>query len=306
MRLRPVNGSGRARRLSAAAPACLAGLILAPAPARALTGACCDAATGACSVTDDDACTGALFFSGATCDPSPCPPPPVACCLPGGDCEPEAPGRCTARGGRGDASGSCSPAECAESNFGSCCIGGSVLESACLITHVQVCNLVGGVFEPGEACQPGACDGGLFQVCCLVNQECIVAPLRLCKAAGGRPLASGVCEFFVCTEAGAGACCLGEPGGPARCEPHGRYVCTSLGGAFRGESVACESPSGSGNPVACCRANVDRAGGVDVGDIFAFLSLYFSGAAGAEFDGVPGIGTGDLFGFLAEYFRGCA
>lgn len=58
-------------------------------------------------------------------------------------------------------------------------------------------------------------------------------------------------------------------------------------------------------PTIDCAVDLDGSGAADVPDVFAFLSLWFAGAAGADFDGADGIGVPDIFGFLAAWFAGC-
>lgn len=54
-----------------------------------------------------------------------------------------------------------------------------------------------------------------------------------------------------------------------------------------------------------CRADVDGDGAASVGDIFAYLGLWFAGDARADFDGSPGITTQDIFDYLSAWFAGC-
>lgn len=66
------------------------------------TGACC-ALDGSCSIVEDPggACTGVYQGTDSTCTPSPCPPPPGACCLPvaAATCALETEADCSALGG---------------------------------------------------------------------------------------------------------------------------------------------------------------------------------------------------------------
>jgi hypothetical protein len=108
--------------------------------------------------------------------------------------------------------------------------------------------------------------------------------------------------FSPCTP-GVGACCRGGASGPTVCQPMLVNDCASSGGAFQGSGVACNL--GPGNPVACCRANFDRVGGVDILDIFGFLQAWFAGNATADFNGQGGVDILDVFAFLGAWFAGC-
>jgi hypothetical protein len=55
----------------------------------------------------------------------------------------------------------------------------------------------------------------------------------------------------------------------------------------------------------CCMADFDGNSQVDVPDIFAFLSAWFSLEPAADLDGVPGVTVPDIFAFLAAWFAGC-
>ena len=94
----------------------------------------------------------------------------------------------------------------------------------------------------------------------------------------------------------AGACCFGTS-----CVVTTQAACTG-GGVWQGAGSACGA---GGNPTTCCRANFDGAGGVQVPDIFAFLSAWFAGSASANFDGVGGVAVPDIFAFLSAWFAGC-
>lgn len=98
-----------------------------------------------------------------------------------------------------------------------------------------------------------------------------------------------------------GACCTGSGG--LTCSFTTSTACATLGGSFKGANSVCSN--GTNNPIACCRANFDQQGGVQVADIFAYLSAFFAGSPSAEFDGVQGIGVGDIFAFLSLWFAGC-
>jgi len=94
-----------------------------------------------------------------------------------------------------------------------------------------------------------------------------------------------------------GACCVG-----AACTTVLESVCISAGGVFQGIAVACAA---AGEPGACCAADFDSNGAVEVPDIFAFLSAWFAGNAAADFDGNGMVQVPDIFAFLSAWFAGC-
>lgn len=96
-----------------------------------------------------------------------------------------------------------------------------------------------------------------------------------------------------------GACCVGLGGCTIQADA---AACAASGGAFVGINASCGP---SDNRINCCPANVDRIGGVTLGDLFGYLFAYFSGAPAAEIDGAPGVSVGDLFAFLAVWFARC-
>ena len=54
-----------------------------------------------------------------------------------------------------------------------------------------------------------------------------------------------------------------------------------------------------------CPADFDGINGLNVTDIFAFLSAWFAHDPRADFDGLNGITVQDIFAFLAAWFAGC-
>jgi hypothetical protein len=92
-----------------------------------------------------------------------------------------------------------------------------------------------------------------------------------------------------------GACCAGTA-----CAVQSAAACT---GSFRGVGTTCEF---AGNPVTCCGANFNRAGGVTVQDVFDFIAAYFGNDAAADVNGSGAVTVQDIFDFLGLYFAGCA
>jgi hypothetical protein len=54
-----------------------------------------------------------------------------------------------------------------------------------------------------------------------------------------------------------------------------------------------------------CRADYNGTNGVDLLDIFAFLTDWFAGNPRADFDGMNGVDLLDIFAFLQAWFAGC-
>lgn len=54
-----------------------------------------------------------------------------------------------------------------------------------------------------------------------------------------------------------------------------------------------------------CPADFDGNGMRDVGDLFAFLSVWFAGDPTADVDGIGGVQVEDIFEFLNAWFAGC-
>ncbi len=95
-----------------------------------------------------------------------------------------------------------------------------------------------------------------------------------------------------------GACCLGTSCVTATFES-----CAELNGTFQGDDVHCGE---AGNPTTCCRANWDGVNGVDVPDIFGFLSTWFTGVYPlSDFNLDHAVNAADIFAFLGAWFGRC-
>jgi hypothetical protein len=57
--------------------------------------------------------------------------------------------------------------------------------------------------------------------------------------------------------------------------------------------------------VTLCAADIDGDGLVGLGDLFAYLTEYFSGSAGADFDEDGVISVGDILAFVTAFLEGC-
>lgn len=55
----------------------------------------------------------------------------------------------------------------------------------------------------------------------------------------------------------------------------------------------------------CCPADHDRSGSVGSGDLFAYLSAFFSGEASADFNGDAVLDSRDFFEYVAAFMVGC-
>ncbi len=67
--------------------------------------------------------------------------------------------------------------------------------------------------------------------------------------------------------------------------------------------------AGTKRPPPICPCDWNHSGGIDVPDIFAFLSSWFANESRADFDGSGGVGVPDIFAFLSCWFArpgGCA
>jgi hypothetical protein len=121
------------------------------------SGACCDSATGACTIQTEPACVtaGLVFWGGGTvCDPNPCPQPPTgACCnQEQGTCTILTQAACQAASGlyRGDST-SCDPNPC----LGACCLAN---ETCIPSTTTPYCEGLSGYWRgPATDCPPGPC-----------------------------------------------------------------------------------------------------------------------------------------------------
>ncbi|MBY0312308.1 MAG: hypothetical protein K2W85_09585 [Phycisphaerales bacterium] len=99
----------------------------------------------------------------------------------------------------------------------------------------------------------------------------------------------------------AGTCCRG-----ATCAPLASSACVAAGqaGASFVSGSACSAASVT-SP--CCYADYDKAGGIAVGDIFAFLNDWFGASPFARVGGDGSSGApevGDIFSFLNAWFAG--
>jgi hypothetical protein len=118
-------------------------------------GACCNTATGSCSLVAQASCTAGSTWNGAaSCSPTLCPQPSGSCCAADGSCTGVVQSNCT---GTWTSGGSCSPNTCPQPS-GACCSG-----TVCSIASQAACS---GSFQGvGSVCGPS----GNPTTCCPAN-----------------------------------------------------------------------------------------------------------------------------------------
>jgi len=201
------------------------------------------------------------------------------------------------------ASVTCLPNNPCPQPTGACCFS----NGTCAQLTANICVGAGGSYQGnGVPCVSLPCPGA----CCAPNGSCSITIPFNCPNLGGQTfLGTGtVCVPNPCPQP-TGACCTGPIyGGVGNvCVQTTPSACAGLLGQWQGFGTPCASPPASSNFTTCCYANCDGLGGISVGDIFCFLSCYFSGnIACADCDGNGIIGVGDIFCFLAAYFSGCS
>ncbi|MBY0312933.1 MAG: hypothetical protein K2W85_12755 [Phycisphaerales bacterium] len=282
-------------------------------------GACCIPAT-ACLVTarsdgviggtepqDCEAQGGVYLGDGTVCGPNnaPCDPNGGApagaivgsCCLPFAECAVTTDTTCT--GGTFLAAGLCTPNTCA-SPVATCCFG----TGTCLITaDAAACTTAGGSPQAVlRACTPNACPVTPTGGCCNAAFVCSTTTQAACV---GTYLGDNVaCTPANCTPPPAGVCCRGTTCNSTVAQAACTTTGTQWGAAFTNSSGTCNA-SGVGT-APCCFADYDKTGGIQTGDIFAFLNDWFASSPFAVFGG-NGTGTpqtGDIFSFLNAWFAG--
>ena len=90
----------------------------------------------------------------------------------------------------------------------------------------------------------------------------------------------------------------------------------SCQGTWKGYGTVCAVPAASTNFTTCCRANFNGAGGVNITDIFDFLTAWLNGCIGqvgppcnganADFNCDGSVNIADIFAFLNAWFVGCS
>jgi hypothetical protein len=59
------------------------------------------------------------------------------------------------------------------------------------------------------------------------------------------------------------------------------------------------------NPIACCAANFNRVDGLEVQDVFDYLSAWFAHDMAADFNRNGVLNVDDVFAFMAAWHAGC-
>ncbi|MCC6320612.1 MAG: alpha/beta hydrolase [Phycisphaerales bacterium] len=172
----------------------------------------------------------------------------------------------------------------------------SLIDHPCMVGEEVLIRIAGnngtsGPFRLNIERLPGANEGA----CCLAAGECDIRAALDCTAGvwrDGQPCSAAPCL----PPPPLGACCAG-----ALCSVVSDAA--SCAGSFAGPGAVCGEP---GNPIACCRANINQVGGLTVQDLFDFLSAYFGGNPLADFNASGANTVQDVFDFLGAYFQGCS
>lgn len=279
-------------------------------------GACCNLGTGLCSVVASAAVCSSQFGAnglylgvGSACPVTKCGT--GGCCLPNGQCVITTKSKCTAGNKPGYWLGlgtACTPLSCS----GRCCTSGG-----CTVLNPLACVSVGGTWGgSGTHCKGGGL--GCLGACCSFNGSCAVTLASQCAGFGSQWLGGAT----TCTPTNpclSGACCKppNASGLGTMCLTTNFIGCFAQSGQWQGYGVACQTPAGSGNHTACCKANWNSTSGVDILDIFSFLSCWFCAPCwnqpgspcygkSPDFDGDNVVTILDIFAFLNAWFGGCS
>lgn len=132
---------------------------------------------------------------------------------------------------------------------------------------------------------------------CCAPTGCSPIDEGTCLSIGGEWTFQGTCASIDCPDP-TGACCQGTT-----CTQLIEADCLAIPSAqFRGVGVACGT---TGNPVACCPANINGSDGVGVQDLFDFLAAWFAQTPVGDFNKDLSVTLQDLFDYLFAYFQGC-
>ena len=148
-------------------------------------GACCNAATGDCTITTQAACSFTWHGAGTVCDQQTCPQPDGSCCFHDGTCAVMKQADCT---GAWTMGGLCDPNTCVPPD-GSCCYH----DGTCAVTKLADCS---GTWTMDGVCDPNTCvppDGS----CCHDDGTCAVTKQADCT---GTWTMDGVCDPNSCPQ----------------------------------------------------------------------------------------------------------
>jgi hypothetical protein len=209
-------------------------------PSVSIRGACCDPATGQCSIGLEDDCFDEWMGAGTTCSPEACKSFRAACCADNGSCTITFEDDCT-DGDWMDGVESCSPSPCDPiATPGACCDAASghctlVLEDACDEDWMG----------EGTTCSPAACDS-LKGACCDGAGNCTITFEDDCD--DDWLGAATVCNSITCPPPSPGACCDESTG---ECEIATEDDC---GETWRGAGTVCNATTCPPPVGACCDA----------------------------------------------------
>jgi hypothetical protein len=140
--------------------------------------------------------------------------------------------------------------------------------------------------------------------CCEAGTQCEIRPTEACNTAGGGQfIPGGTCSpDGLCVAPSNVVCCRG-----ATCATVAPGSCTIAGGSQAGvqqvsTATQCNAPNNNVGP--CCKADYNKQGGVELLDIFAFLTDWFANVPYADFNGQSGVDLLDIFAFLTAWFAG--
>lgn len=292
-------------------------------------GACCDPDSCACTAESSATmCVSPLVFvQGGVCSPSPC----IGSCCDWLSCACTTtsatqcvfPNRyeCGVACGTGGCVGWCYnefTGECTRTTLGDCegrfnCLGCNLCNTAC-------CDLSSGacIVTPACTCPPGTflpihgpcvSQPSPCGACCdATSGSCTPAHPSMGCAFGSvfvpsTSTAYSTCECplplnpgFPCANpcGQIGACCHATA-----CSVAVAATCT---GEFQGASSACGT---LGNPTTCCPCNIDGVNGLEMKDVFDFLSMWLASDPKGDFNHDGVMAVQDIIDFVGAWFQGC-
>jgi len=216
-----------------------------------LFGACCNGATGACTLVAEAGCdANQETFQGRGTVCGGCPSPTGACCFPDGTCGiagngmPTTLSVCATAGGmyRG-AQTVCATANCPVTTQGACC---NPVTGACEMTTLDLC-LPPGVWT-AQMCGSLTCTANMG-ACCAPDGTCSFRPRPDCDMVTGIYSGDAVlCAAVMCAQP-MGACCDPFDGS---CANVTSAVCAGTGGVFAGAGTTCATQTCTQPPMGRC------------------------------------------------------
>jgi hypothetical protein len=159
-----------------------------------------------------------------------------------------------------------------------------------------------GQFLGSTSCFPYPCSAPVATgACCAVGSICTLVPADMCE---GTFIGAAVCDPSPCPPPGlAVVCCVGACCQNRACSISTESGCPSASGySFKGPGTTCSSDP---DPSPCCPANFNGYGGVNVQDLYDFLTAWFIQDPTADFDGSGVVTTIDVLEFLRVWIGGC-